>query len=220
MQSLVDTYNQHVSSGKIQREEEQERLLTKLDALRVIVEQKQRKFLFSKPSIAPRGVYVWGGVGCGKSMIMDMFVDTLTVGVRRVHFHSFMQEVQSSLNEARQSRVKDALSPVVKQISNAVKVLAFDELQIKDIADAMIVGRLFEALMEKGLTLVVTSNRAPIDLYKNGLNRDLFVPFIELINERFDVVEVSDVKDYRQNLISGEEIYFSPLNLNLSLIHI
>ena len=214
MQTLVDTYNQHVSSGKIQREEEQERLLTKLDALRVIVEQKQRNFLFSKPSIAPRGVYVWGGVGCGKSMIMDMFVDTLTVGVRRVHFHSFMQEVQSSLNEARQSRVKDALSPVVKQISNAVKVLAFDELQIKDIADAMIVGRLFEALMKKGLTLVVTSNRAPIDLYKNGLNRDLFVPFIELINERFDVVEVSDVKDYRQNLISGEEIYFSPLNLN------
>ena len=214
MQSLVDTYNQHVSSGKIQREEEQERLLTKLDALRVIVEQKKRKILFSKPPLAPRGIYVWGGVGCGKSMIMDMFVDSLTVGTRRVHFHSLMQEVQSSLNEARQSRIKDALSPVVKQISNAVKVLAFDELQIKDIADAMIVGRLFEALMKKGLTLVVTSNRAPIDLYKNGLNRDLFVPFIELINERFDVVEVSDVKDYRQNLISGEEIYFSPLNLN------
>jgi cell division protein ZapE len=213
MQSLVDTYSQHVSSGKIQREEEQERLLTKLDALRVIVEQKQRKFLFSKPSLAPRGIYVWGGVGCGKSMIMDMFVGSLTVGSRRVHFHSFMQEVQSSLNEARQSRVKDALSPVVKQISDAVKVLAFDELQIKDIADAMIVGRLFEALMKKGLTLVVTSNRAPIDLYKNGLNRDLFVPFIELINDRFDVVEVSDVKDYRQNLISGEDIYFSPLNL-------
>ena len=214
MQSLVDTYNQNVSSGKIQREEEQERLLTKLDALRVVVEQKQRKFLFSKPPLAPRGIYVWGGVGCGKSMIMEMFVDSLTVGTRRVHFHSFMQEVQSSLNEARRSRIKDALSPVVKQISNAVKVLAFDELQIKDIADAMIVGRLFEALMKKGLTLVVTSNRAPIDLYKNGLNRDLFVPFIELINERFDVVEVSDVKDYRQNLISGEEIYFSPLNLN------
>ena len=214
MQSLVDTYNQHVSSGKIQREEEQERLLTKLDALRVKVEQKKRKILFSKPPLAPRGIYVWGGVGCGKSMIMDMFVESLTVGTRRVHFHSFMQEVQSSLNEARQSRIKDALSPVVKQISNAVKVLAFDELQIKDIADAMIVGRLFEALMKKGLTLVVTSNRAPIDLYKNGLNRDLFVPFIELINERFDVVEVSDVKDYRQNLISGEEIYFSPLNLN------
>ena len=78
MQSLVDTYNQHVSSGKIQREEEQERLLTKLDALRVIVEQKKRKFLFSKPPLAPRGIYVWGGVGCGKSMIMDMFVDSLS----------------------------------------------------------------------------------------------------------------------------------------------
>ena len=213
MQSLVDTYNQHVSSGRIQREEEQEGLLIKLDAFRVILEQKQRKFLFSKPSIVPRGIYIWGGVGCGKSMIMDMFVDSLTVGVRRVHFHSFMQEVQSCLNEARQGRVKDALIPVVKKISNEVKVLAFDELQITDIADAMIVGRLFEALMKKGLTVVVTSNRAPNDLYKNGLNRDLFVPFIEFINKKFDVVEISDVKDYRQNLISGEKIYFFPLNL-------
>ena len=164
MQTLVDTYNQHVSSGKIQREEEQERLLTKLDALRVILEQKKRKILFSKPPLAPRGIYVWGGVGCGKSMIMDMFVESLAVATRRVHFHSFMQEVQSSLNEARRSRIKDALSPMVKQISNAVKVLAFDELQIKDIADAMIVGRLFEALMKKGLTLVVTSNLSLIHI--------------------------------------------------------
>ena len=213
MQSLVDTYYQNVSLGKIQREKEQERLLIKFDALRIAVEQKRRKILFSKPSPTPKGIYLWGGVGCGKSMIMDMFVESLTVGVRRLHFHSFMQEVQSSLNLARQGKVKDALVPVVTKITNEVKVLALDELQIKDIADAMIVGRLFEALLEKGVTVVITSNRPPVDLYKNGLNRDLFLPFIRLIETKFDILEMSGVKDYRQSLISGDQVYFYPLNL-------
>ncbi len=216
MQSLVDTYNQNVRLGKIRREKEQERLLVRFDSLRVAVEQKRRRILFSKSSLTPKGIYLWGGVGCGKSMIMDMFVESLTVGVRRLHFHSFMQEVQSSLNLARQSKVKDALVPVVKKISSEVKVLALDELQIKDIADAMIVGRLFEAMMEKGVTVVITSNRPPIDLYKFGLNRDLFLPFIKLIEAEFEVLEVSGVKDYRQSLISGDQVYFYPLNLKSS----
>ena len=213
MQSLVDKYNQNVSLGKIQREKEQEDLVIKFDTLRIAVEQNRRKILFSKSALTPKSIYVWGGVGCGKSMIMDMFVQSLTVGVRRLHFHSFMQEVQSSLNLARQGKVKDALVPVVKKITNEVKVLALDELQIKDIADAMIVGRLFEALMKKGVTVVITSNRPPIDLYKNGLNRDLFLPFIRLIEAKFDVLEVSGVKDYRQSFISGDRVYFYPLNL-------
>ena len=213
MQSLVDTYKQNVSLGKIQREKEQERLVILFDTLRVAVEQKRKKILFSKSALTPKGIYLWGGVGCGKSMIMDMFVESLTVEVRRLHFHSFMQEVQSLLNLARQSKVRDALVPVVKKLTNDVKVLALDELQIKDIADAMIVGRLFEALMKKGVTVVITSNRPPIDLYKNGLNRDLFLPFIRLIEAKFDVLEVSGVKDYRQSFISGDQVYFYPLNL-------
>ena len=213
MKSLVDTYKQNVSLGKIQREKEQERLVIKFDTLRIAVEQNRKKNLFFKSALIPKGIYLWGGVGCGKSMIMDMFVESLTVGVRRLHFHSFMQEVQSSLNLARQNKVKDALVPVVKKITNEVKVLALDELQIKDIADAMIVGRLFEALMKKGITVVITSNRPPIDLYKNGLNRDLFLPFIRLIEAKFDVLEVCGVKDYRQSLISGDQVYFYPLNL-------
>ena len=162
MKSLVDTYKQNVSLGKIQREKEQERLVIKFDTLRIAVEQNRKKNLFFKSALIPKGIYLWGGVGCGKSMIMDMFVESLTVGVRRLHFHSFMQEVQSSLNLARQNKVKDALVPVVKKITNEVKVLALDELQIKDIADAMIVGRLFEALMKKGITVVITSNRPPV----------------------------------------------------------
>jgi cell division protein ZapE len=213
MQSLVDTYKQNVSLGKIQREKEQERLIIMFDTLRVAVEQNRKKILFSKSALTPKGIYLWGGVGCGKSMIMDMFVESLTVEVRRLHFHSFMQEVQSLLNLARQSKVRDALLPVVKKLTNEVKVLALDELQIKDIADAMIVGRLFEALMKKGVTVVITSNRPPIDLYKNGLNRDLFLPFIRLIEAKFDVMELSGVKDYRQSFISGDQVYFYPLNL-------
>jgi len=213
MQSLVDIYNQNVSLGKIQREKEQERLVNKFDNLRISVEKSRRKILFSKSALTPKSIYLWGGVGCGKSMIMDMFVKSLTVGVRRLHFHSFMQEVQSSLSLARQSKEKDALVPVVKKIANEVKVLALDELQIKDIADAMIVGRLFEALMKKSVTVVITSNRPPIDLYKNGLNRDLFLPFIRLIEAKFDVLEMCGVKDYRQSLISGDQVYFYPLNL-------
>jgi cell division protein ZapE len=213
MQSLVDTYKQNVSLGKIQREKEQERLVILFDTLRVAVEQKRKKILFSKSALTPKGIYLWGGVGCGKSMIMDMFVESLTVEVRRLHFHSFMQEVQSLLNLARQSKVRDALVPVVKKLTNDVKVLALDELQIKDIADAMIVGRLFEALMKKGVTVVITSNRPPIDLYKNGLNRDLFLPFIRLIEAKFDVLELCGVKDYRQSFISGDQVYFYPLNL-------
>ena len=213
MQSLVDTYKQNVSLGKIQREKEQERLVILFDTLRIAVEQKRNKILFSKSALTPKGIYLWGGVGCGKSMIMDMFVESLTVEVRRLHFHSFMQEVQSLLNLARQSKVRDALVPVVKKLTNDVKVLALDELQIKDIADAMIVGRLFEALMKKGVTVVITSNRPPIDLYKNGLNRDLFLPFIGLIDAKFDVLELCGVKDYRQSFISGDQVYFYPLNL-------
>lgn len=213
MDSLVDTYKKNVSLGKIQREKAQEELLTRFDALRISVEKKRRKLLFSKSPVTPKGIYVWGGVGCGKSMIMDMFVASLKVAVRRVHFHSFMQEVQSSLNLARQSKVKDALVPVVKKITDELNVIALDELQIKDITDAMIVGRLFEALVKGGITVVITSNRPPIDLYKNGLNRDLFLPFISFIEANFDVFEVSGVKDYRQTLIAGDKVYFSPLNL-------
>ena len=111
MQSLVDTYKENVSLGKIQRDKEQEHLVIKFDTLRIAVEKNRRKILFSKSANKPKGIYLWG-VGCGKSMIMDMFVESLTVGVRRLHFHSFMQEVQSLLNLARQSKVRDALVPV------------------------------------------------------------------------------------------------------------
>ena len=132
MESLVDTYKKNVSLGKIQREKAQEELLTRFDALRVSVEKKRRKFLFSKSPFTPKGIYVWGGVGCGKSMIMDMFVASLKVAVRRVHFHSFMQEVQSSLNLARQSKVKDAFKVHIELFLNNIPIVMAQDKDVKN----------------------------------------------------------------------------------------
>ena len=123
-----------------------------------------------------------------------------------------MQEIQNALHEARKGGAKDAIDPVAKAVSDSVRVLAFDEMQIKDIADAMIVGRLFEKLFEAGVVIVTTSNRIPKDLYKDGLNRQLFLPFIDLISEKLVVKEIVSDTDYRQNRLKGEETYFTPIS--------
>ena len=157
-----------------------------------------------------RGLYLWGGVGRGKSMVMDLFVEQLTVPVRRVHFHAFMQEIHAALHAARKTGVEDAIVPVADDVARDLRVLAFDEMQITDITDAMIVGRLFERLFAAGVTVVTTSNRVPDDLYKDGLNRQLFLPFIELIKERLVVWEMVSDTDYRQSRLEGEQVYFQP----------
>ena len=123
-----------------------------------------------------------------------------------------MQEIQAGLHAARKTQVEDSLAPVIAKVAEGLRVLAFDEMQITDIADAMIVGRLFEALMERGIVIVTTSNRVPDDLYKNGLNRQLFKPFIALIKDQMVVHELASPKDYRQNRLSGNQVYFTPAN--------
>lgn len=171
------------------------------------------KGLFSKKPEPIKGLYLWGGVGRGKSMLMDLFHDTLKGhDTRRIHFHEFMQEVQTGLHKARQSGVDDALLPVAEGLSDGLRLLCLDEMQITDITDAMIVGRLFDLLMEAGVTVVTTSNRIPDDLYKDGLNRALFLPFIELIKERLVVHELASPTDYRQDRLQGETVYFYPAN--------
>jgi len=164
----------------------------------------------AKPAPAP-GLYLWGGVGRGKSMLMDLFYEHAgDVPKRRVHFHAFMQEVHSGLHAARQRGVADALAPVADKVASELRLLAFDEMQITDITDAMIVGRLFERLMAAGVAIVTTSNRVPDDLYKDGLNRALFLPFIELIKTRMVVHELVSETDYRQHRLAGAQVYFSP----------
>ena len=159
----------------------------------------------------PPGLYLWGGVGRGKSMLMDLFVDHAgAVPKRRVHFHAFMQEIQAGIHAARKRGVEDALAPVAAQVASDIRLLAFDEMQITDIADAMIVGRLFEKLMASGVAIVTTSNRPPEDLYKDGLNRALFLPFIAMLRTQMVVHKLEAEADYRQHRLQGAQVWFQP----------
>ncbi len=160
-----------------------------------------------------KGLYLYGGVGRGKSMLMDMFFYTVNVEKkRRVHFHEFMQEVHDGIFEARKNRNKDPIEPVAKAIAAKAHLLCFDEMQIADITDAMIVGRLFEKLFARGVVIVATSNRHPDELYKDGLNRHLFVPFIEKIKEHLEVYHLASEMDHRLGGQKNPELYFTPLD--------
>ena len=194
---------------------EQQSAAERLDALQRRLETDAPRgllSLFRKP--APiRGVYLWGGVGRGKSMLMDLFHETLAVGEkRRVHFHAFMLEVHQRLREARTAETGDPIPPVAAAIAEDVRCLAFDEMVVNNSADAMIMSRLFRALIrDKGVTVVTTSNRAPRDLYKDGLNREHFLPFIALIESDLDVMELNGPVDYRLERLAGMDTWHTPL---------
>ncbi len=160
----------------------------------------------------PRGVYIWGGVGRGKSMLMDLFVETLAIErKRRVHFHAFMLEVDALVTQAREAKREQPFMSVAIQISEKVGCLAFDEMVVTNTADAAIMGRFFGTLIESGTIIVTTSNRPPHDLYKDGLNRSLFLPFIELVEREMDVIELNGPTDYRLDRLGGLESWHSPL---------
>lgn len=158
------------------------------------------------------GLYLYGGVGRGKSMLMDMFFETAPISKkRRVHFHAFMQEIHEGIFVARKTNTPDPVEPVANAIADSATLLCFDEMQITDITDAMIVGRLFEKLFARGVVIVTTSNRHPDDLYKDGLNRDLFLPFIEQIKSRLEVHQLGSGTDHRQNRLKDVLTYHTPL---------
>ncbi|MFN3207615.1 MAG: cell division protein ZapE [Roseovarius sp.] len=212
METVPDRYERLVSEGVLQRDEAQIGVVEELERLRADLAQPQKKGFFRRQVEAPKGLYIWGGVGRGKSMLMDMFVETLSVPKRRVHFHAFMQEIHAGMHKARAAGKEDALAPVTREVAESVRCLAFDEMQITDITDAMIVGRLFESLFDSGVTVVTTSNRVPDDLYKDGLNRQLFLPFIELLKERMVIHEMVSPTDHRQGRLAGSPTYFTPIN--------
>jgi cell division protein ZapE len=213
-QTLTQIYDTRVAQGSLRPDAGQRALLPTLDVLRQWLEAAPRTGLlglFRRSEPVPKGLYLWGGVGRGKSMLMDLFVaETDCAAKRRVHFHAFMQDIQARLHIARQRGTADALAPVAQDLSQGLRLLALDEMQITDIADAMVVGRLFQMMMDAGVVIVTTSNRPPVDLYKDGLNRALFLPFIDLIHERLDVVRIDSETDYRQHRLAGSQVWFSP----------
>jgi cell division protein ZapE len=210
MVRLQDIYAKRVAAGEIAHDPAQEAILPSFEQIRTALMQPQKRGFFRRAPDPPKGLYLWGGVGRGKSMLMDLFAEATDVTKRRVHFHAFMQEIHSGMHEARQADARDALAPVAKKVCDDVRLLAFDEMQITDITDAMIVGRLFEMLFAAGVVVVTTSNRAPKDLYKDGLNRQLFLPFIDLICERLEVSELASPTDHRQGRLAGSPVYFTP----------
>ena len=208
---LISTlYAARVNTGTVQPDPAQMAVLPVLDRVLTDLAVPVKRGLFRKPSAPVKGVYLWGGVGRGKSMLMDIMAELAPPPKQRRHFHEFMQSVHAGMTKARKTGVDDALAPVADAIIAATRFLAFDEMQIADIADAMIVGRLFERLFAGGVTVVATSNRHPDELYKNGLNRALFVPFIEMIKDRMEVVELTGPTDHRQGRLVGAQTYFSP----------
>lgn len=160
-----------------------------------------------------RGVYLWGGVGRGKSMLMDLFHETLPIaGKRRVHFHEFMQEVHARLRIERAKERGDPIAPVAAELARDLRCLAFDEMVVTNSADAMIMSRLFRALVvDHRLAVVTTSNRPPADLYLNGLNREHFLPFIALLEQQFEVQPLNGPVDYRVERLRGLDNWFTRL---------
>jgi cell division protein ZapE len=218
-------YNALAASGAVERDRAQVALTRKLDALvaatathRLARKSSPLGWLFGKRDTqAPTGLYVWGSVGRGKTMLMDLFFDSLEVRrKRRAHFHAYMADVHERIHDWRQKLKRgevtgdDPIRPVAAALAEEAWVLCFDEFAVVDIADAMILGRLFTALFEQGVVVVATSNVPPDDLYKNGLNRTLFLPFISLVKDRMEVVELTARTDFRLEKLGDTPVYFTP----------
>ncbi|ALK10415.1 cell division protein ZapE [Blastochloris viridis] len=223
--SILDRYQGLVDLGEIEHDPAQEDIAGRLDALghqlavyRLALKSSALGWLFARKAVAPpRGLYVWGEVGRGKTMLMDLFFEAAPqVTKRRVHFHAFMQDVHARIHDWRQKKkhgeVKgdEPVVPVADALADEAVLLCFDEFHVTDIADAMILGRLFSRLFARGVVVVATSNVPPERLYENGLNRALFVPFLGLLAERMEVAQLASRTDFRMEKLGGVKVWHVP----------
>lgn len=227
--SVSDELKSLTSAGTLQMDGAQMAVAGKLD--HVLAQLRERVparkasalgWLFAKKSKRPdqgiHGLYVYGSVGRGKTMLMDMFFAKATVKrKRRCHFHEFMADVHGRIHAHRQklkageTKQADPVPPVAAQLFAEAELLCFDEFSVTDIADAMILGRLFTELFSLGCVLVATSNVAPDDLYRDGLNRSLFLPFLGLLKQYVDITSLDSPIDYRMEKLASLPVYLSPL---------
>jgi cell division protein ZapE len=213
--SLLQTYRALVANGVIEADPAQAAAAARLQEVARKLRQWHRRdglaALLRGTEPAPKGLYIFGPVGRGKTMLMDLFYEAVTFRPkRRVHFHEFMAEVHDRIGAARNAMPGDPIPHVARALADKSRLICFDELHVTDIADAMILGRLFRALFAAQVVVVATSNAAPHDLYKNGLNRALFLPFIDLIGEHMGVEELLAAKDFRLDKLVGKPLYFTP----------
>ena len=215
MTKVLNAYDALVAAGELRPDAEQRAAAVRLDALAATLEAPKKTGLISRLAgrggNGPRGVYMFGDVGRGKSMMMDLFFANVAVEKkRRVHFSEFMLEVHGRIAIERRKEAGDPIAPVAAALAGETRLLAFDEMMVTNSPDAMILSRLFTALLEAGVTMVTTSNRAPADLYKNGLNREHFLPFIALIESRLDVVTLNGPIDYRRDRLGQQNTWLVP----------
>ncbi len=216
MTSVLVAYAALVAAGELRPDPAQAAAAHRLDALAAELEATPNRGsllwrLARRKPASPRGVYLWGGVGRGKSMLMDLFFANLDIRrKRRVHFSEFMIEVHGRIAVERRNEIGDPIAPVAAALAEEARLLAFDEIMVTNSPDAMILSRLFTALVEAGTTVVTTSNRPPHDLYKDGLNREHFLPFIAMIDRRLDVMPLNGPVDYRRDRLGAQDTWLVP----------
>jgi cell division protein ZapE len=213
---VADRYRALLAAGELKPDQDQAHAVAALDRLAAGLAAQPRRFsllarLAGRRPKPPGGVYLWGGVGRGKSMLMDLAFETIDHRPkRRVHFHEFMLEVHERLRAEREKEEGDPIPPVAESLAGEARLLAFDEMVVNNSADAMILSRLFGRLLEAGTSVIATSNRPPRDLYLGGLNRELFLPFIDLIERELAVVPLNGPTDYRLERLGGMPVWYVP----------
>ncbi len=216
MSRIAAAYDALVAAGELRPDPEQQAAAARLDHLAAELEATPKRGsvlwrMLGKAPEAPRGLYLWGGVGRGKSMLMDLFYESVQVHrKRRVHFHAFMLEVHARIADERAKEVGNPIPPVAEAMVEDARLIAFDELVVTNMADAAILSRLFAELFDRGVTIVSTSNRPPSDLYKDGLNRELFLPFIDLLARKMDVLALNGPVDYRLDRLGRMDTWLVP----------